>query len=93
LVLNEPETSPHPELLLPPLAELINTAARHTQIVAVTHSRAVQTALHEAAEVRTIELYKEFGQTLIVGQDLLDEPSWHWQVSRAGLRPLWKGRR
>jgi predicted ATPase len=79
LVLNEPETSLHPELL-PPLAELISTASTHTQIVAVTHSEPLVTALRGAAgpELRTIELVKEFGQTRVAGQDLLDEPSWHW---------------
>jgi predicted ATPase len=79
LVLNEPETSLHPELL-PPLAELITTASAHTQIVAVTHSEPLVTALREAAgaDLRTIELVKEFGQTHIAGQTPLTEPSWHW---------------
>src|ERR1043165_3456692 len=79
LVLNEPETSLHPELL-PPLADLIVTAAAHTQIVAVTHSAPMVAALRDAAgaELRIIELVKEFGQTRIAGQAPLDEPPWHW---------------
>ncbi len=38
LVLNEPETSLHPDLV-PPLAELIVTASEHSQVVVVTHAR------------------------------------------------------
>jgi predicted ATPase len=82
LVLNEPETSLHPDLF-PPLAELIVTASAHTQIAAVTHSRPLVEALEACAAgtstgLHVIELDKEFGQTHIVGQEPLDEPSWHW---------------
>lgn len=82
LVLNEPETSLHPELLRP-LAELVLTAAGHTQVVVVTHSRPFAASLEQTAEaagtdVRTIELVKEFGQTGVAGQGTLDEPPWQW---------------
>ncbi|HEX9541358.1 MAG TPA: AAA family ATPase [Streptosporangiaceae bacterium] len=82
IVLNEPETSLHPELL-PPLAQLIAGAAARAQIIAVTHSRPLIDALRRATEeagarVNTIELTKDFGETRIVGQRLLDEPAWHW---------------
>ncbi len=82
LVLNEPETSLHPDLLRP-LADLIVAAARHTRIVVVTHSRPLASALEvdghrTGTDVRLIELVKEFGQTVILGQGRLDEPSWHW---------------
>lgn len=82
LVLNEPETSLHPDLL-PALAELVLTACTHTQVIAVTHAAPLVTALAGAAErtgtdLRTIELTKEYGQTTIVGQGRLDEPPWHW---------------
>ncbi|MGF7238656.1 MAG: AAA family ATPase [Frankia sp.] len=82
LVLNEPETSLHPDLLRP-LAALILGASRHTQIVVVTHSRALASALEvdgsrTGTEVGLIELVKEYGQTAIEGQRTLDEPSWHW---------------
>jgi predicted ATPase len=82
LVLNEPETSLHPDLF-PPLAELIVAAAAHTQIAAVTHSRPFVEALQDCAAstptgLHVIELTKESGQTHIVGQETLDEPSWHW---------------
>jgi predicted ATPase len=77
-VLNEPETSLHPDLL-PSLADLVVTAAEHTQVVAVTHSWPLVAALQERTpELTTIELVKEFGQTEVLGQGRLDEPPWHW---------------
>ncbi|GAA3386351.1 AAA family ATPase [Cryptosporangium minutisporangium] len=78
LVLNEPEASLHPDLLRP-LAGLITAGSIHTQVVVISHSR----ALVDALEVRTpdlcrVELFKEHGQTLVEGQGKLDEPPWHW---------------
>jgi predicted ATPase len=78
LVLNEPETSLHPDLV-PPLAELVVEAARHTQVVAVTHSRALVAALEgRDPDVQLIELAKDFGETRVVGQEPLDQPPWQW---------------
>jgi predicted ATPase len=82
LVLNEPETSLHPDLLTP-LAELVATASVHTQVIVVTHSAALVQALRGDAagatrEVQVIELTKDFGQTTVVGQDRFHEPSWTW---------------
>lgn len=82
LVLNEPETSLHPDLL-PALANLVLTAADHTQLIAVTHSRPFLAALQAGAaetgtDLHTIELVKDFGQTTIAGQHHLDEPPWRW---------------
>jgi predicted ATPase len=78
LVLNEPETSLHPDLV-PPLAELFLTAAGHTQVVAVTHSRALVAALEDRDPgVQLIELAKELGETRVVGQGPLDQPPWQW---------------
>lgn len=77
LVLNEPETSLHPELL-PPLAELIVAASAKAQIVVVSHSVPLIAALEGAADVGAVELAKEFGETSVLGQGRLDEPSWHW---------------
>jgi predicted ATPase len=77
LVLNEPETSLHPELL-GALASLIARAADRSQIVVVTHSEPLVAALELAADVHTVRLTKDLGETRIVGQGLLDEPPWHW---------------
>jgi len=82
LVLNEPETSLHSDLLAP-LAQLISMAADHSQIIVVSHARALVDALgraarHGGAELSAIELEKEFGETRVVGQEMLDQPAWHW---------------
>ena len=82
LVLNEPETSLHPQLL-PALAALIAAAGQRTQVVVVTHSQALITALDDATDrgsppLTMVELTKDLGQTTVVGQGLLDGPPWHW---------------
>ncbi len=74
-VLNEPETSLHPELILP-LAEMIVDASASTQIVVVTHSDALARALGD--DVARVELVKELGETSVAGQGLLARPSWSW---------------
>ena len=47
MVLNEPETSLHPDLVRP-LASLIRAAASQTQVVVVTHSSAMLEFLNTA---------------------------------------------
>lgn len=74
-VLNEPETSLHPDLL-GPLAGLVRAAAERTQIVLVTHSAALAGAL--GSEVTQVELVKELGETQIADQGMLTRPSWSW---------------
>jgi predicted ATPase len=77
MVLNEPETSLHPNLL-PALSQLIIKAAEITQIWVVTHSAALIAALSSRSETRVIELQKELGQTQVKGQNVLDRPQWRW---------------
>lgn len=83
LVLNEPETSLHPDLLRP-LADLILTATKDTQVVLVTHAQPLAEAVAKGAarhrvDVNSIELVKESGQTTVAGREsLLDEPLWYW---------------
>jgi predicted ATPase len=79
LVLNEPETSLHPDLLVP-LAALIVTAAERTQLIVVTHARPLVRAIEAIAEGRasTLTLLKEHSRTTLEGQGRLDEPPWHW---------------
>jgi predicted ATPase len=76
MVLNEPETSLHPDLV-GPLAAMIRAAATHTQVVVVTHSAAMREHL-AADEAHEIELYKEWGETRIAGQTMLTAPAWEW---------------
>jgi len=82
LVLNEPETSLHPDLL-PALAGLIVWAAVRTQVVVVSHSQPLITAVAAEAATAgtrlvTTELVKEFGETHIVGLGRFEHPAWTW---------------
>ncbi len=77
MVLNEPENSLHPDLL-PALARLIIKASEQTQVWVVSHSSRLVYALNQSSHCNAIELEKELGQTKVVGQGMLDEPSWHW---------------
>jgi predicted ATPase len=77
MVLNEPETSLHPDLL-PALARLIIRASEQCQVWVVSHARRLISALQEDEECNCIVLEKHLGQTGIVGQRVLDEPAWYW---------------
>jgi predicted ATPase len=77
LVLNEPETSLHPDLL-PALARLITRAAERTQVLVVSHAAGLIDALQQQPECRSIMLDKQFGETAVAGVDHLSRPSWHW---------------
>jgi predicted ATPase len=77
MVLNEPETSLHPDLL-PALARLISRAAEETQVWVVSHSSRLIAALNESEHCHSIELEKDLGETTVVGQGLLDQPAWEW---------------
>lgn len=76
LVLNEPETSLHPDLLAP-LGELIASAATRSQVVVVSHARALVDAL-AAGGALVHELEKHAGETRLRGQGTLDAPLWYW---------------
>ncbi|POA20904.1 ATP-binding protein [Pseudomonas sp. FW300-N1A1] len=77
MVLNEPETSLHPDLL-PALARLIIRASQDCQVWVVSHASRLIAALQQDPECNCIVLEKQFGQTQIVGQGMLDEPAWNW---------------
>jgi predicted ATPase len=78
LVLNEPEASLHPDLLRP-LAGLIVTGSARTQVVVISHSRALLNAVDVSApDLSRVELVKDLGETRVEGQGRLDEPPWHW---------------
>jgi predicted ATPase len=77
MVLNEPETSLHPDLLAA-LARLIARAAERTQIVVVTHAKPLISALTQEAGCYSIVLEKAFGETKIAGSKELGTPGWHW---------------
>jgi predicted ATPase len=73
MILNEPETSLHPDLLAP-LARLIADAATRSQIIVVSHAERLVAALTQAG-ARRITLVKELGETLAQDED---RPMWNW---------------
>ncbi len=77
LVLNEPETSLHPDLL-PALARLIARAAERTQVLVVSHAAPLIDVLRQRRGCQTIVLSKTHGATQIADEDDLLLPSWSW---------------
>ncbi|HEY6445791.1 MAG TPA: AAA family ATPase, partial [Acidobacteriaceae bacterium] len=60
MVLNEPETSLHPDLL-PPLARLIAAASEHAQVIVVSHASPLIETLEQVAGCKHLRLEKSFG--------------------------------
>lgn len=77
MVLNEPETSLHPDLL-PALARLILAAAANTQIIVVSHANVLIERLTAAAICTRLHLLKSFGETTLEGATLFNTPKWSW---------------
>ncbi|QEY31449.1 ATP-binding protein [Synechococcus sp. RSCCF101] len=77
LVLNEPESSLHPDLL-PPLARLIGSAADRTQVWVIAHAPALIDALAGLAICRHVQLERELGATRVHGQTTLERGAWRW---------------
>lgn len=77
MVLNEPETSLHPDLL-PALARLIVFAATRTQIVVVSHAQPLIQALAQNDGCNRLHLEKSFGETALAGQTKFNTPKWEW---------------
>jgi predicted ATPase len=70
MVFNEPETSLHPDLLLP-LAELIASASTRSQLWIATHSRELAGHLARLCEIDPVELELVAGETRRAGAGLL----------------------
>ena len=77
MVLNEPETSLHPDLLLA-LARLILSAAKHTQVIVVSHAALLIQELKAASICVRPHLLKEFGETKLEGATLFNSVKWNW---------------
>ncbi len=77
LVLNEPETSLHPDLL-PALGRLIAQAARGSQVIVVSHAARLIAALEDSEDLRSVVLEKQFGETRIANLDMSEIPRWEW---------------
>jgi predicted ATPase len=74
MILNEPETSLHPDLL-PPLGRLIAQASKRSQAVVVSHAAALVAALDTFPDCRRIVLEKKLGETVVVEGN---PPDWTW---------------
>lgn len=77
MVLNEPETSLHPDLL-PALARLILTAAEQTQLIVVSHAKIFVDLLAASPTAKHLQLSKAFGETTLDGASLFNTPRWSW---------------
>ena len=77
MVLNEPETSLHPDLL-PALARLVVAAARGIQIIVVSHAQSLIDTLTAEAGCTRLHLTKAFGETTLEGSTLFTAPRWSW---------------
>ena len=77
MVLNEPETSLHPDLL-PAMARLILTAAKTTQIIVVSHSNLLINELGSDPVCTRLNLIKDFGETKLEEATMFNSPKWHW---------------
>jgi predicted ATPase len=73
MILNEPETSLHPDLLQP-LARLIAKASKQSQIIVVSHAASLVQALRDAG-ARQIVLTKQLGETVVADDE---SPIWNW---------------
>jgi predicted ATPase len=70
VVLNEPETSLHPEML-PALAALVVDASKYSQIVLTTHSQSLCELIEKQTYTNSLKLEKVKGETRIIGYGLL----------------------
>jgi predicted ATPase len=74
MILNEPETSLHVDLL-PALARLIARAARRSQVIVVSHAAPLVAALSESQDCTRFVLTKQLGET--VCEDA-ERAAWQW---------------
>jgi len=77
MVLNEPETSLHPDLISA-LARLVRKAAERSQLIVVSHQASLIAALNEQPSCHSILLEKTFGETSVAGANRLGIPRWQW---------------
>jgi predicted ATPase len=73
MILNEPESSLHPDLLVP-LARLIAAAATRSQIIVVSHAANLVTALRREGG-RELLLEKQLSETVVTENEA---PAWTW---------------
>ena len=72
LVLNEPENSLHPDVILP-LSNLIRRASTRSQVWVTTHSQQLANLLSQDSHAKVMTLHKVDGETKIMGQGIIIE--------------------
>lgn len=77
MVLNEPETSLHPDLL-PALGRLILKASEQCQVWVVSHAPRLIAALETDDSCRSLRLDKTLGETRAANLGQFDLPAWYW---------------
>jgi len=77
MVLNEPETSLHPDLL-PPLGRLMCRYAQGNQLWVVSHAPALVSELATDPSINHLQLDKNLGETCVLGQSIFEAPAWKW---------------
>ena len=77
MVLNEPETSLHPDLL-PALARLVGRFSEHYQMFVVTHAQVLIDGLEALPQCVHHRLEKSLGATELADIARCDIPSWKW---------------
>ncbi len=77
MVLNEPETSLHPDLL-PALGRLILKASESCQVWVVSHALRLIATLEADDSCCSVCLDKELGETRAANLGQFDLPAWHW---------------
>src|SRR5205823_1852934 len=77
MVLNEPETSLHPDLFAA-LARLIAAASERSQIIVVSHAQTLIGALERTPGCGRLHLEKSFGETVVAGATQVNSRRWDW---------------
>jgi predicted ATPase len=77
LVLNEPETSLHTDLL-PALGRLIAHAAGRSQVIVVSHASRLIETIQQQPGCHSIVLEKRLGETMCAEPDQTTPPKWQW---------------
>lgn len=74
MILNDPETSLHPDFLAP-MARLVGVASKRSQVIVVTHAQSLVSSLIEERGSTRIVLEKDMGETRVQDHD---EPPRKW---------------
>ncbi|WP_110174911.1 AAA family ATPase [Luteitalea pratensis] len=77
LVLNEPETSLHPDLL-PALARLVTAASASSQVIVVSHAPRLIDALASEPACDLVALERRHGETVVSNIAWQEQPPWKW---------------